>query len=71
MLGYFYVERMVHTPMKYSVEITGTLTKTVEVEVDTMATAKEIVKQRYRDEEIILTADDFFEINFRFKYPTN
>ena len=29
--------------MKYSVEITETLTKTIEVEADTMATAKEII----------------------------
>jgi len=36
-----------------------------------MATAKEIVKQRYCNEEIILTADDFFEINFSVKYPIN
>jgi len=57
--------------MKYSVEITETLTKTIEVEADTIATAKEIVKQRYCDEEIILTADDFFEINFSVKHPTN
>ena len=57
--------------MQHSVEVTETLTRIVEVKADTMASAKEIIEQRYRDEEIVLTADDFKEVTFSVKYPTN
>ena len=54
--------------MTYSVEITETLSRTIEIEADNRGSAKEKVKQLYRDEEIVLTADDFKEVIISVKY---
>jgi hypothetical protein len=45
--------------MRFEVEITETLQKTVEVEADDEGEALRIVHKMYRDEEIVLCEDSF------------
>jgi hypothetical protein len=45
--------------MKYKVEIEETLLRTVEIEAESAADAETKVRQLYRNEEIVLSADDF------------
>ncbi len=45
--------------MKYKVEITEYLQKTIEVEADNEDDALEKVESAYYNEEIVLSADDF------------
>lgn len=47
--------------MKYKVEITETLQRTVEVEAKDEGKAYQIVKDMYRNEEIVLSADDYID----------
>jgi hypothetical protein len=47
--------------MKFEVEITETLQKTVEVEAGDEEEAARIVRSMYRDEEIILSEDSFVD----------
>lgn len=44
---------------KFNITIYETLSTTVEVDAESVEEAKEIVKEMYFDEKIILTADDF------------
>ena len=48
--------------MKYKVEITETLQRILEVEAKEEAEAYQIVKDMYRNEEIVLSADDYIDI---------
>jgi hypothetical protein len=54
--------------LKYSVEIKETLSRRIEIEAATRNEAQEIAKQLYREEKIVLTADDFTEVNFATLY---
>jgi hypothetical protein len=54
--------------MKYLIEIVETLSKEIEIEALTAEEAKEAVRQLYRKDEIVLTADDFKDVEFRRKY---
>ena len=47
--------------MKYKVEITEYLQKTIEVEADNEIDALEKVELDYYDEKIVLSADDFID----------
>lgn len=47
--------------MKYKVEITETLQRILEVEAKEEAEAYQIVKDMYRNEEIVLSADDYID----------
>ena len=47
--------------MKYKVEITETLQRTVEVEAKDEDEAYQIVNDMYRNEEIVLSADDYID----------
>lgn len=44
---------------KYNIVITETLNKVVEAEASSLAEAVQIVDGKYRNSEIVLTADDF------------
>ena len=50
--------------MNYKVEITERLIKAVEVEAETPEEAEDIVRTRYKNEDYILTSDDFFDVDF-------
>lgn len=47
--------------MKYKVEITEALQRTVEVEAKDEGKAYQIVKDMYRNEKIVLSADDYID----------
>lgn len=49
---------------KFVVEITETLRTTVTVEANTEADAINIVHAQYLEEDIVLDADDFDEVDF-------
>ena len=51
---------------KYKVEITGTLKKIVEVEAESAAAARQIVKDRYHEAEddYILTDANYYDTEF-------
>ena len=53
--------------MKYKVEITETLKKIVEVDAESAAAAKQIVKDRYHDAEddYILTDANYYDTEFK------
>lgn len=53
--------------MNYKVEITERLVKVVEVEAETLEEAEDIVRIRYKNEDYILTSDDFFDVDFSAK----
>lgn len=50
--------------MKYKVQITETLTREVYVEADNLEDAQQIVEDKYRNQEIVLDADDFSFVDF-------
>ena len=50
--------------MKYKVQITETLTREVYVEADNLEDAQQIVEDKYRNQEIVLDADDFTFVDF-------
>lgn len=50
--------------MVYKIEIIETLSKTVEIEAETRVQALKEVKQKYKNEEIILGGDNFIEVEF-------
>lgn len=45
----------------YKIEITDTLQKQIEVEASSKEEAERIVKERYRNEEIVLSSSDHIE----------
>lgn len=45
--------------MKYIITVTETLSREIEIEAPDYETAREIVEQKYRDEEIVLHGDDW------------
>ena len=50
--------------MKYKIEITEILQNTIDVEASTLEEAIEIVKLKYRNEEIILDDSNFIKVEF-------
>ena len=51
--------------MKIKVEITETLQKTIEVDVDNLEDALSIVIRKYRDSEIILDDTSYIDTEFK------
>lgn len=49
-----------HTNMKYTVVIVETLSRKVEVEAADAREAKQIIAEQYNNEQIVLSADDFY-----------
>lgn len=50
--------------MIYQVHITETLERTIEVEANTKEEAEELIREKHRNEEIVLSADDFIGTDF-------
>lgn len=50
---------------EYEVTITETLQKTVNVEASSKDEAEQIAEDMWRDEEIVLTAEDFTEVEYK------
>lgn len=44
---------------KYTIEITETLTRLVNIEAETEYEAERIMREKYKNGEIVLDADDF------------
>ena len=59
----FFAKRM----MKYRIEITETLSRTIETEADSEETAVEKVRQMYRKCDIILDASDYVQTEISVK----
>ena len=49
---------------EYEIEIEEKLTKTVRVVAENLDDAFDIVKKQYKDGDIVLSADDFKEVEF-------
>ncbi len=49
---------------EYEIEIEEKLTKTVKVVAENLDDAFDIVKKQYKDGDIVLSADDFKEVEF-------
>ena len=49
---------------KYKIQITETLQREVEVDASSKTEALRMIKQQYRDEDIVLTADDHVDTHF-------
>ena len=47
--------------MKYIIEITETLQKQIEVEAQNESEAIKLIKEKYKNEEIILSEEDFID----------
>ena len=52
------------TKTKYKIRVSETLEKEVEIEANTEDIAIDIVKERYKKEEIVLDSDDFVSVDF-------
>lgn len=50
--------------MTYEVLITETLQRKVKVEAETPAQARELVMERWHNEEYVLGGDDFYDVEF-------
>ena len=50
--------------MKYTIDIIETLKKKVDIEADTYYEAVEKAEKMYHNSEVILTADDFDNVEF-------
>ena len=50
--------------MTYEVLITETLQRKVKVEAETQAQARELVMERWHNEEYVLGGDDFYDVEF-------
>lgn len=51
----------------YNVEIKEYLSKTIVIEAESKDSALEKIKQQYKDEEIILYAEDYMDTAFKVK----
>jgi hypothetical protein len=49
-----------HTNMKYTVVIVETLSRKIEVDASDAQQAKQIIAEQYNNEQIVLSADDFY-----------
>lgn len=50
--------------MEYRIKITEILEKTIPVKANSFVEAMDIVKEKYRNEEIILSANDYVTTKF-------
>lgn len=50
--------------MKYKVEIKETLVREVEIEAESRADAEQKIEDKWKNEEIVLSADDFSFVNY-------
>ena len=50
---------------KYTIEITETLQRQIEIKANSHDEALKIIKEKYKNEEIVLTADDFIDVEFK------
>lgn len=50
---------------KFNIEITETIQKTIEVEADNEQTALHSVMKMYKNSEVILTDEDFIDVDFK------
>ena len=50
--------------MKYNIKITEILEKTIPIKADSFVEAMDIVKEKYRNEEIILSENDYVTTKF-------
>lgn len=56
---------------KYLVEITETLQRQFEVEADSREEAEKIANMMYRNEDVVLTDEDFVDAQFKaYKVPS-
>lgn len=51
--------------MKQKVKIVETLERVVEVEAESFDEAEEIVREQYRNSDIVLTSDDYIGTEFK------
>jgi len=51
--------------VKFTVEITETLQRQIEIEADNSVDAAIIAKQKYRNGEIVLTSEDYVDTEIR------
>lgn len=56
--------------MKYSVTIEETLSRTLEIEAESKQDAIDKIKKQYKNDDIVLDADDFSEVIFGVSYST-
>lgn len=57
-------ELMSETPKTYCVEVIETLSKLVKISASSEEQALSLVKQAYRQENIVLTSENYLETNF-------
>ena len=50
--------------MKYKIKITDLLEKTIPINANSFVEAMDIVKEKYKNEEIILSVDDYVSTKF-------
>ena len=50
---------------KFNIEITETLQRQIEIEAEDYDEAMKIIKERYRNGEIILDSNDYVDTDFR------
>lgn len=50
---------------KYNIEITETIQKTIQVEAENEQEALRIAMKRYKNSEVILTDEDFIDVDFK------
>lgn len=50
--------------MKYKIKITEVLEKIIPVKANSLVEAIDIIKEKYKNEEIILSADDYVSTKF-------
>ena len=50
--------------MKYKIKITEVLEKTISINANSFVEAMDIVKEKYKNEEIILSANDYASTKF-------
>lgn len=50
---------------KYNIEITETIQKIIEVEADSEQAALHSAMKKYKNSEVILTDEDFIDVDFK------
>lgn len=51
--------------MKYKVEITETIQKTIKVEAENEQDAIQKAMKKYKNSEVVLTDEDFIDVDFK------
>jgi len=50
--------------MEFKMRVTETLVKTVTINAEDIEDAEDIVRQKYDNQEIVLSSDDFLDVDF-------